>query len=135
MLENILICTVLTFVTILIHTLASKIILTQFSKWNQKAQAHKKLLRLDFTVMIIIIATAIEVSIWSLIYVKIEALPNIADALYFSLVTYSTLGYGDIVITDAHRIVAAFQSAIGVIMFGWSTALLIASLQKNYIVK
>jgi len=135
MLENILLCILLIFITLLIHTATSKIILTHVSNWDYNASSYKKLFRIDFTVIMIIFATLIEVSIWALVYVKVDALSNFPDALYFSLVTFSTLGYGDVVITDSHRIIAAFQSAIGVIMFGWSTALLIASLQKNYIIK
>jgi len=55
------------------------------------------------------------------------------EALYFSLVTYSTLGYGDVILSDSHRLLGAFEAANGVIMLGWSTAIVVAALQKIYL--
>ena len=46
--------------------------------------------------------------------------------------TYTTLGYGDIVLTGAWRVLSAIQAANGVIIFGWTTALTFYSIQKIY---
>ena len=80
-------------------------------------------------------AIYIEASLWALVYLfipEITALPDWQTALYFSMVTFTTLGYGDIVLSGEWRTLAAVQAANGVIMFGWTTALIFYFIQKIY---
>ena len=51
-------------------------------------------------------------------------------ALYFSTVSFTTLGYGDIVLGPDWRIMSAIEGANGLILFGWSTAFLISMMSK-----
>ena len=53
------------------------------------------------------------------------ALPNLSDALYFSIVTYTTLGYGDIIVGQEFRIFAAMAALTGLLNLGLSTAFLV----------
>ena len=48
------------------------------------------------------------------------------------MVTFTTLGYGDIVLDENWRLLASFEAATGIIMFGWTTAIVLASLQSAY---
>ena len=50
----------------------------------------------------------------------------------FMVITLTTLGYGDIVLTEQWRLLAAIEAANGIIMFGWSTALVIAVVQRTF---
>lgn len=50
--------------------------------------------------------------------------------MYFSMVTFTTLGYGDITLGGDWRLLASFEAANGIIMFGWTTALIVAYLQR-----
>ncbi len=43
--------------------------------------------------------------------------------------TFTTLGYGDLVVGDQWRLLASMQAAAGIIMFGWTTAIVVALLQ------
>ena len=52
------------------------------------------------------------------------------DAVYFSSVTYTTLGYGDIVIAGRWRMLCSFEATSGLILFGLSTALLFVIVQR-----
>ena len=54
------------------------------------------------------------------------------EAIYFSLVTSPTPGYGDIVLPHSHRLLGAFETADGVIMLGWTTAIVVAVMEKVY---
>ena len=56
--------------------------------------------------------------------------PTFLSPIYYSVVTITTLGYGDVVLTGQWRTLASIQAANGVIMFGWSTALLVAALSS-----
>ena len=73
------------------------------------------------------IAIVIEAVLWALVYLynpAITALPDPQTAFYFSMVTYTTLGYGDVVLNGEWRTLASVQAANGVIIFGWTTALI-----------
>jgi hypothetical protein len=80
-------------------------------------------------VLMMLYASLFEALIWALTYLAVGALSPLEEALYFSTVTYTTLGYGDVVLHESWRILAAFQAANGVIMFGWTTALIVAFIQ------
>ena len=74
-----------------------------------------------------------EVFIWALLYLRnpwITALPNLETAFYFSMTTFTTVGYGDVVLEGSWRTLAALQAANGMIIFGWNTALIF-----NYILR
>jgi hypothetical protein len=47
-------------------------------------------------------------------------------------VTFTTLGYGDVTLGPDWRMLAAFEAANGLIMFGWTTALVIAYMQRIF---
>jgi hypothetical protein len=66
-----------------------------------------------------------EVFIWAVYYESKGCVPDLMTGIYFSLTTYSTLGYGDVVLRSSWRILAGIESLVGLLMIGWSTALLI----------
>ena len=81
------------------------------------------------------LAIAIEAGLWALLYLydpMIANLPNLETAFYFSMVTFTTLGYGDVVLTGPWRTLASIQAANGVIIFGWTTALIFYFIQRIY---
>lgn len=51
-------------------------------------------------------------------------------ALYFSTVTYASIGYGDVLSPTRWRILDAIEGATGIIMLGWSTAFLVSLLTR-----
>jgi len=74
----------------------------------------------------------VEVGAWAGTYLLIGAIQEAESAFYFSTVTFTTLGYGDIVLTGQWRILSDFEAANGIIMFGWSTAVIFAAVQRIY---
>ena len=62
----------------------------------------------------------------------ITTLPDLETAFYFSMVTFTTLGYGDVVLSGEWRTLASIQAANGVIIFGWTTALIFYFIQRIY---
>src|SRR5687768_14517973 len=68
----------------------------------------------------------IQITLWSLFYVWRRALPDLPSALYFSAVTYTTTGYGDIVLPNEWRLVGAVEALTGILMCGWSTGFFFA---------
>lgn len=69
-----------------------------------------------------------EVSLWAVAYQFIPNIDNLAtfeEAFYFSMVTFTSLGYGDIVIGNSWRILCGLEAMAGTLVFGWSSALLL----------
>jgi hypothetical protein len=67
---------------------------------------------------------------WALVILGISDLPDLVTSFYFATVTYTTLGYGDIVLGPDARIVATFCAVTGLLTFGISTAFLIGVLSN-----
>lgn len=68
-----------------------------------------------------------EVWLWAGCYLWFGFIERLEVALYFSTVTFSTLGYGDIVPSEDWRVLAALEGINGFLLIGWSTAYLVAA--------
>lgn len=79
----------------------------------------------------------IEIWLYAAVYTLVGEFPAFEDALYFSTSTYATIGYGDLVLSPAWRIVGAIEGVNGIILLGWSTAFFVsivgqlAELERN----
>ena len=76
-------------------------------------------------VLMMFFVSLFEALIWAFTFLAVGAISGLEKALYFSTVTYTTLGYGDVVLDESWRILASFEAANGIIMFGWTTALIV----------
>jgi hypothetical protein len=78
-------------------------------------------------VMILLIGHVLQVTLWAVLYFyDWGAFKNFSTAMYYSLASFTTLGASELSLPPQHRMIGAFESAAGVMMFGWSTALLVA---------
>lgn len=64
----------------------------------------------------------IEIWSYALLYWSMSAFATFEQALYFSTTSYSTIGYGDVVLPVGQRLVGAIEGVNGVLLLGWSTA-------------
>lgn len=67
-----------------------------------------------------------EITVWAAAFVLNGALPSLETALYFSAVTYTTTGYGDVVLPQGWRLDGGVEALTGILMCGWSTAFFFA---------
>ncbi len=106
----------LIILTGIVHTILTGAVASYLhSKSHIKRSILRAVLRVDVVVLLTITAAIIEAAIWAGVYVEVGALDNFEESLYFSLITYTTLGYGDIVLGDEWRLLASFQAANGVL--------------------
>jgi len=82
------------------------------------------------TVLVLMLAHTIEIVVWSLSYALVGAAPAGSDLLYFAFVNYTTLGYGDVTPVKAWQLLGPMAAMNGILMFGWSTAVLFEVLLK-----
>jgi hypothetical protein len=80
----------------------------------------------------IVLLHLLEIGSWAVVYVWDEAMPDLASALYFSAVTYTTTGYGDLVLSKEWRLVGAIEALTGILMCGWSTGFFFAVVSRLY---
>ena len=121
----------LVFGTVLIHAACTAGVIVWLRSlaghhWFKRS-AVRRVAVLATLVFLMSLASYLESGLWAVFYVMVDALPAFEDAIYFSLVTFTTLGYGDITLDEKWRLLAAFEAANGIIMFGWTTAIIAAS--------
>jgi len=80
----------------------------------------------------LILLHLIEISLWALLYAWRGAMPDLHAAFYFSAVTYTTTGYGDLVLPEAWRLVGGIEALTGILMCGWSTGFFFAVVNRMY---
>jgi voltage-gated potassium channel Kch len=73
-----------------------------------------------------------EISVWAAFYLWRNAMPDLPAALYFSAVTYTTTGYGDVVLAEGWRLLGAVEALTGILMCGWSTGFFFAIVNRIY---
>jgi polyferredoxin len=78
----------------------------------------------------IVLLHVTEIMVWALAYTLWNAMPDLPSAMYFSAVTYTTTGYGDLVLPQSWRLVGAVEALTGILMCGWSTGFFFAVLSR-----
>ena len=80
----------------------------------------------------IVLLHLLEITVWAVYYVFRGAMPELPTALYFSAVTYTTTGYGDLVLPPEWRLVGAVEALTGILMCGWSTGFFFAAVSRMF---
>jgi hypothetical protein len=131
-LVQLFLATVMVTAICLIH-LIGLALLTRVLRSHRKAFGRLRILPLTIllaaTVGIIGIHT-IEIWLYAGLYLGLGAFGHFEEALYFSTVTYASIGYGDLLMPHEWRIFGAIEGAAGIIMLGWSTAYLVSLLTQ-----
>ncbi len=91
-----------------------------------------RMVTLMVTVLGVFSAHILQIWLWALFYLGVGASLNLEEALYYSTSTFTTVGFGDVLLSDEWRLLGAFQSANGFILFGWSTAFIFEVMSKLY---
>lgn len=73
-----------------------------------------------------------QVALWAVVFWETGQLPTAEAAAYFSLVTYTTIGFGDIVLLPYWRVLAGIEGLTGLLLVGWSTAFVFAVVNRMY---
>ncbi len=77
----------------------------------------------------------LEIGLWAYAYLELVPsgqLDSFEEAMYFSFVTFTTVGYGDITLSEGWRLLSGIEALNGILLVGWSTALLFAIVQRSF---
>jgi hypothetical protein len=80
----------------------------------------------------LVVIHLIEIAVWALFFAGVGSLPDLETAFYFSGTTYSTVGYGDVVLKDEWRMFGPLEGLVGILMCGLSSGLFFAVVNKLF---
>jgi hypothetical protein len=137
MLEQIALGSMLVVITTGVHALCTigVILALRLTHSNRVASRSvgRRFVFLSALVLSLFLAVLGEVALWAVTYRVSGAITSLEPALYFSMVTFTTLGYGDVTLDANWRLLASLQAGNGTIIFGWTTAIIVAVLHRMVI--
>ncbi len=97
--------------------------------FKHRFQAHPTSLLPDLGVIVgvmllLLIGNLGQIGVWAFLFMLLDEFNHFSNAFYHSAVNFSSLGYGDIVMSEKHRLLGALEAINGVLMIGVSTAAL-----------
>jgi hypothetical protein len=136
MLRQILFGGGINIINIAIHALLMTTVIRVAQRVDERSRSRSALLLVAVlmpTVSVLMITHTLEVFVWASAYSLIDAAPaeSFGDLVYFAFVNYTTLGYGDIIPTPRWRLLGPMTAMNGVLLFGWSTAVIFEVLRKT----
>jgi Ion channel len=119
---QLLIGALLICLTVAIHAVALDRLINAIASWRNSARLifkkYWKIPVLITAVLGIFCAHIIQIWIWAL--------------FYFSTITFTTVGFGDVVLGHEWRLISSFEAANGFLLFGWSAAFIFEIMSKLY---
>jgi len=117
-------------INIAIHAAIMAWVVTASRATARLGAARHHIAVMSATVLVLLIAHALEVGVWAIVYRLVNLVP-VGDGFYFAFVNYTTLGYGDILPAPEWRMLGPITAMNGVLMFGWSTAVIFEVLRTS----
>ncbi len=128
---NLALGTLLVSLTVLTHTVGLVTVSRVMPRLVDWLRLHQhnigKMVAMTATVLSLFVIHTVEIWSWALLLFVVRAVEGFENALYFSTVTFSTVGYGDIAPHPQWHLLASLEGINGFILIGWSTAYLVAA--------
>jgi voltage-gated potassium channel Kch len=130
MIGNLALAGVMVGLTVIIHFVGLLGLMWLLRARGHRFRAHESAVGqgavIVFVVLGLVAIHTVEIWLYGVLYYLAGALPDFESALYFSTTSFTTIGYGDVVLDQRWRLVGAVEGANGLLLFGWSTAFLIS---------
>jgi hypothetical protein len=127
---NLALGTLMISLTVVVHTFGLMSVTHAMSWVTDRIRLHghrSRMLAMNTVVIGVFAVLTAEVWLWAASFTLIGVVDDFETALYFSTITFSTVGYGDVVPHPEWRMLAALEGVNGFLLIGWSTAYLIAA--------
>jgi hypothetical protein len=136
MILQLLFCLALASVTVILHAVGTvHVVMPASGVWNWKKEFSPPLrpvFALTRLVSLLLVLHLVEISVWAAAFTAANVLPDFETSLYYSLKSYTTVGYGDVLPPNSWRLLGPFEAAVGILMLGWSTGIIVAAVQRIY---
>ena len=140
MLKSIAIGGILVCVTIVVHAVGSMawigFLTRRYTQNDGGWRLRDTIPVLVSTGVVLLMLHVVEVVIWAVTYRSLPAITEfetLEKAVYFSMVTFTTLGYGEITLGPQWRLLSSIEAMNGILLIGWTTALMYSVLQRTWI--
>jgi Ion channel len=125
--------------TIFIHALFLGATVNFFRRETRLGRAGMRYL-IDLTIVVLVtsfsfVAHVIEVGVWAWLFVICGEFHEFGVAYYHSAVNYSTLGYGDVIMSPSWKLLGPLEAADGSLMFGVSTAMIFTVILRLILIR
>jgi hypothetical protein len=134
MLVNFAAATVMVALTVIIHFAGMLVLMRLLRTTGHRLHPRESIIGRGATVVAIVfglvVIHGVEIWTYAVAYLVVGALSDFETALYFSTTSFTTLGYGDVVLDRQWRLFGAIEGANGLLLFGWSTAFLFSLLAQ-----
>jgi len=131
---NLLLATIMVAATVGVHFFGLMGLLWFLRRRGKRFRTHESVFGQAALVLVMVFGVfalhTIEIWLYAAVFRLVGASPDFETALYFSTVTFSSLGYGDVVLLRDWRMFGAIEAANGVILFAWSTAFLLSIMAR-----
>jgi len=94
--------------------------------WRRHPGFVVNTLSLSWVVATLVTLHMVEIGVWASYFFLRGLFPDFETAIYYSLCSYTTVGFGDVVLPREWRILGTTEALVGGLMTAWSVALLIA---------
>ncbi|MEN8117214.1 MAG: potassium channel family protein [Bacteroidota bacterium] len=119
-----------------VSTYWTKATISTLNKWNKMLTTSRILQILIISFLVLTLLHALHSLVWAWFIYYIPAIrPDFAsflDTLYYSIVTFTTLGYGDMTISSEWKLLSGIEAINGIMLIGWSTALMYSLIQNIF---
>jgi hypothetical protein len=123
MLPELLIACCLLGVTVMIHAAGLAAVLRRLSGSSMSLDTFRRgTVVLVGVAWVLLVLHLVEIGLWALFYWARRCLPDLESSLYFSGVTYTTLGYGDVLLSRDWRLLGPLEALTGIMMSGLSVS-------------
>jgi hypothetical protein len=136
MIQQLFFAHALTSVTDVLHAVGSVfIVIPATGLWKKAVESRSiswpawALIRL---VSLLLVLHLVEMAVWAVAYAAGSVLPDFETAFYYSMTSYTTVGYGDVIPPVSWRLLGPIEAAVGILMLGWSTSIIVAAVQRRY---
>ena len=140
MLELTLVAIFLVAISVATHAFGTvywlRLLVHRYAGHDGNFAAHMALPAVTSTAVVLMLLHLLEVVLWALAYLLLlpgNQIESFEKAVYFSVVTFTTLGYGDITLIDHDwRLLSGIEALVGIMLVGWTTAFLFAVVQRSW---
>ena len=123
--------------TVVMHAICLEFLIDSLrpmaSTIRRRFRRQWKTIILAITVLGVFAAHVVEMWLWAAVFLITGEMTSIEAALYFSISTFTTVGFGDLYLSEDWRLLSSIEAANGMLMFGWSTAFIFEVMSRLWI--
>ncbi len=128
LLQNLALGALMVCLTVALHFLGLLMLVRMLRQGGHRFNAHESVAGQGMLIVCVVLGIVaihtLEIWLYAVAFLAIGSFSDVESALYFSTVSFSSLGYGDVLLAPDWRLVGAIEGVNGLILIAWSTAFL-----------